>query len=177
MMAYKPQGPKPRIPVFHQYRGKLDTTKVLQFLDHICDGTDIYPSAQAAAKEMLGRCISGEFYSDAPCRNTERRMQAIYDTLDKTIDVIDALSPNESSLRTVFPQQVQIEEFMGEFIGHISPSVLKVGPLDPMVMRRGFHSDNLDSLLSEMEQFVEEQLEILKRGKCACIGAPDSEAP
>jgi len=169
-MVYKAQG-APRTHHFHRYEGKLDHRKIrTHFLD-VLDNHELAQETREVIIDFLNLCTYGEFYLDTPCHYIDRRIDAIYTTLEKTIDAIDARSPDEPSLRGTFPAQVSVEKFMGTFIGHVSPSILKVGPMDPMAMRRSFHGDTVDDLLDKMGDFAREQFELIKSGKCHALGA------
>jgi len=154
---------------FHRYERKLDHDKVRRHFDKILQAPETTPEVYEIVANFMNRCLEGEFYLDSPCICIDNKINAIYDTLERTIDLIDHQHKGEPSMRKTFPAQVTIEKIFGRWHGCVSPALLKLGCLDPMVTRKSFSGDTVDEMLAKMHAFAREQLILVEQGKCPAI--------
>ena len=138
---------------FHRYERKLDHDNVRRHFDKILQTPETTP----------------EVYEISPCICIDNKINAIYDTLEQTIDLVDHQHKGEPSVRKTFPAQVTIEKIFGRWYGCVSPALLKLGRLDPIVTRKSFSGDTVDEMLAEMHAFAREQLILVEQGKCPAI--------
>ena len=154
---------------FHRYERKLDHDGVRRHFDKILQAPETTPEVYEIVANFMNRCLEGEFYLDSPCICIDNKINAIYDTLERTIDLIDHQHKGEPPMRKTFPAQVTIEKIFGRWHGCVSPALLKLGCLDPMVTRKSFSGDTVDEMLAEMHAFAREQLTLVEQGKCPAI--------
>ena len=74
---------------FHRYERKLDHDNVRRHFDKILQAPETTPEVYEIVANFMNRCLEGEFYLDSPCICIDSKINAIYDTLEQTIDLID----------------------------------------------------------------------------------------